>query len=342
MWRNLVLLMASSALSLGLGFVALETFWYYALHRSDAWHDPLTAFDPELGWSPIANAHRPDWGGVTTNSAGYRSPEIDPSRRPVLLLGDSVAWGYGVADADTPSSHLDRLLSPSGLQVHNLAVSGYDVGQYVLRLERELGRFDDPAWVVVAIYPGNDLRDSRTNTAYGKRKPLYTLDERGRLQLTQVPISRYCLQNLIARSLLLTAMESPEDQHGSVFQWIHAVSTPVRPGLLRLAGNVWLEDEELRSVTRQLLVRAAERAFGRHAGLLLVLSPPGREFSARTREYRWYQELLAELPYPTLDYFDYVTKHHLPAASLYLDRSHFSGEGSERFARAIAERIAPP
>src|SRR3990167_8578925 len=38
---------------------------------------------------------------VTTNSLGFRSPEIDPNKPLLAFLGDSITFGYGLNDDET-------------------------------------------------------------------------------------------------------------------------------------------------------------------------------------------------------------------------------------------------
>ena len=101
---------------------------------NQTWHDPNTQFDPELGWSPIPNRsiNFPGWGTISSNSLGFRSPEINQSKKQIIILGDSVAWGFGVNDTETFPYYLDESVSSLGYQVSNLAVSGYGIDQYYL------------------------------------------------------------------------------------------------------------------------------------------------------------------------------------------------------------------
>jgi len=93
------------------------------------WHDPNTQFDAKLGWSPIPKRgfkhHK--WGKITTNSLGFRSEELDQNKKQIIVLGDSVAWGYGVSDEETMPYLLEQKLQSLDYQVSNLAVSGYGI-----------------------------------------------------------------------------------------------------------------------------------------------------------------------------------------------------------------------
>jgi hypothetical protein len=97
----------------------------------------LHRYSEVYGWEPRPGARA--GGGdrvVTINGRGYRGREVAP--RPdsdltrVVLVGDSIAFGIGVADDETFASRLDG----QGLEVVNLAVEGRPE-QSLLRLERE-------------------------------------------------------------------------------------------------------------------------------------------------------------------------------------------------------------
>jgi|GEM_PF-5756494 len=53
--------------------------------------------------------------GVATNSHGLRDPErslrANPGQRRVVLLGDSVVWGFGLASEETPSRRVEAHLA---------------------------------------------------------------------------------------------------------------------------------------------------------------------------------------------------------------------------------------
>ncbi len=106
------------------------------------WPDPFV-FDPELGW-----AHRPGWTGevragvrASFDALGLRVAEADVGRAPppkgdarrVLLLGDSVAFGYGLEHEETVARALERT---GGLEVLNAGVEGHGPEQSARLLAR--------------------------------------------------------------------------------------------------------------------------------------------------------------------------------------------------------------
>lgn len=139
------------------------------------WPDPFV-FDPELGW-----AHRPGWTGevragvrASFDARGLRVAEADAGRAPapktarrVLLLGDSVAFGYGLEQELTISRSLEdmsRLRLPSTrpadlgppLDVLNAGCEGYGPEQSV-RLLARLGPELRPDVALLLLCLRNDL-----------------------------------------------------------------------------------------------------------------------------------------------------------------------------------------
>ena len=103
---------------------------------------PFMRPDPDLFWSP-----RPGFAGdflgkrVTINDLGLRGPQVripkPPGLRRVLCFGDSITFGYGVADDETYAFLLGKQLASRGVETVNAGVTGYTSHQ-VLRLLRRL------------------------------------------------------------------------------------------------------------------------------------------------------------------------------------------------------------
>lgn len=128
-----------------------------ALHRRSA--------DPELVYELIPNKATQRHGvEVVTNSAGFRDhefPKPGSARRPrIVVLGDSVAWGWGVPmDRAFPQLLEERLARRSltageGPVVYNLGVDGYSTRKEI-RLLETVGLALDPDLILVA-YVLND------------------------------------------------------------------------------------------------------------------------------------------------------------------------------------------
>jgi len=107
------------------------------------------------------------------NAAGLRGPEVGevkpPGVRRVAVLGDSIAFGYWVAEEDSFARQLERLLNPgrpagSRVEVLNFGVPGYNLEQELEVLRARVPAFA-PDVVVVALCL-NDL-ESAFSYEYG-------------------------------------------------------------------------------------------------------------------------------------------------------------------------------
>lgn len=177
-WREFVLAMTTS---LALGAAALggvEAWQRVPADQEDGPGSSPGIYDGQihserLGWMPRPGARFRPCGALTTiNPEGYRGPLVGtrpPSGRArVLLLGDSVAFGYCVADGE---SFADLLGQDDRLEIVNLAVPGYGIDQSLLRYELAGRRFHADV-VALNVCVANDLADIMLPTfLYDGRSP---------------------------------------------------------------------------------------------------------------------------------------------------------------------------
>ncbi|MBI3724909.1 hypothetical protein HY251_13280, partial [bacterium] len=166
--RRLAALLLGCALSLVAGEIAVRL-----LDRRSApqrhFRPGIYAADPEVGWVLL-----PSYRGVhaeyefeaptTTNALGFRGPEWDEerasARERVLVLGDSCAFGRGVADPETFPAQLEsRLAERRPTAVFNAGVPGYDTVQEEALMPR-VARIVRPTVVVVVWLPNDVLERS--------------------------------------------------------------------------------------------------------------------------------------------------------------------------------------
>lgn len=123
--------------------------------------------DPEVRYALAPNQHGwIDDGFVTTNSSGFRGADVEmpkpPGRFRIVVLGDSVAFGWGVNDPETFSARMEQFvhvrMPDADADVVNLAVPGYGTRQEVVMLERNLKRLQ-PNLVLLGFY-ANDVPDA--------------------------------------------------------------------------------------------------------------------------------------------------------------------------------------
>jgi len=107
-----------------------------------------------------------DDGFVTINSLGFRGPEIrspkPKGRFRVVVIGDSVTFGWGVGDTETFCAQLEGLLHKSfpyrDVDVINLGVGGYNTRQEVTLIRRNVSVLE-PDMVLVGFY-SNDVPEA--------------------------------------------------------------------------------------------------------------------------------------------------------------------------------------
>jgi lysophospholipase L1-like esterase len=124
-------------------------------------------YDPEIRY--VLAPSQKGWiddGLISVNSLGFRGPEAatpkPQGRFRVVVVGDSLTLGWSVADDETFSARLERLLHQRfpnrDLDVVNLGVGGYNTRQEVTLLTRHVLRLE-PDLVLVGFY-SNDVPDT--------------------------------------------------------------------------------------------------------------------------------------------------------------------------------------
>lgn len=82
----------------------------------------------------------------------------------ILVLGDSQAFGFGVGDDETLSSHLEAMLSAASpersIEVINGGIPGYGTADQLAFLEAR-GREIDPDLIILQFLSVNDLKENR-------------------------------------------------------------------------------------------------------------------------------------------------------------------------------------
>ncbi len=173
---NLVLLAVSGLLTLA-GFelvlrafpgllgeeAALRVHWLEVAGDTDSEGRALMVDDPEIGF-----LYRPGVEGriargdldfrFRLDSKGFRNPEPWPEPAAIVVLGDSMAFGYGADDGADWVSRLRARLP--GVGIVNLGL----IGSGPLQQERIFERFAAalrPSVVLLCLFAGNDLDDDR-------------------------------------------------------------------------------------------------------------------------------------------------------------------------------------
>src|SRR5262245_6639836 len=183
-WSTRLLLIGGSALfTLVLCEVAARLFsWQQEVRAMEEWQAvaeqklPVEGGDLNLGhiirlsknprivYEMIPNLKFRYFGAdCATNSFGFRSPPVEVAKPAdayrVVVLGDSVAFGHGVAIDDAFPHQLELLLQAElqgrKVEVINTGVSGYNLAMEVATLVDKGLQFKPD--LVVYHYVGNDL-----------------------------------------------------------------------------------------------------------------------------------------------------------------------------------------
>jgi lysophospholipase L1-like esterase len=147
---------------------------------------------------------------ATINARGLRGPLIPFERNAgtfrILLLGDSIAFGYGVAESETVAARLAIRLDHRGLatEVINAGVPSYNVEQEVAYLAAE-GTGYQPDWVVLGVC-WNDINEKSgvRVTPEGWLATAREVESAPLVGLFESP-GGYALRNMIKSSRLLYA-----------------------------------------------------------------------------------------------------------------------------------------
>lgn len=129
----------------------------------------LFVFDPELNYTlksgfAIDGAENRLYPGVEIriNDLGLRSGKLD-DRPKILVLGDSVAFGFGVSAAQMMTARMEELFD-GRYQVVNAGIPGFNFEQIDIFARRLVARIKPIA--VVVVFNANDL-ESRYYITHG-------------------------------------------------------------------------------------------------------------------------------------------------------------------------------
>lgn len=93
------------------------------------------------------------------NNVGFRGTAIRPGdgKKKLILLGDSMIYGWGVPYEKTLTARLIRSLG-DGWDVVNMGVVGYGPDQSYVQLKK-IGLKLKPTHVILGVFPANDFKD---------------------------------------------------------------------------------------------------------------------------------------------------------------------------------------
>jgi hypothetical protein len=294
------------------------------LHR----YSEVYGWEPRPGAVALIEGHR-----TTINADGLRGTLHPHARTPgrprLLLLGDSVAFGFGVADEETFAADLEK----DGYEVVNLAVPGYGTDQELLRLEHE-GASYRPDLVLLHFCLQNDFVDNGSRVYFYDGlhpKPYFTL-EGGAL----VPHLDHLRLSPFARAGLFL------HERSFLFNRVAGRGEPVAADWAERRARVLDDTLAARNLTVRLVARVAEVARAQGAAFALVEHPSRRAF----REGSPWLTFLHDAPelhgVPQIDMGERARADGLGADELTLDPiGHLSASGHREAAAVIERTIVP-
>ena len=329
-----------------------------------------TKFDSELGWSNKRSISKVSKGNIiTTNSLGFRSTNVDPSKKHILLVGDSVAWGFGVSDNQTIAYHLDKKIT--NMQTLNLGVPGYGIDQSYIRLKRHIGKLN-PELIIFIIFTANDLLDLSQDTRFGKTKPFFV--PTGNIKIKNGKSSNYYEKNIKLINNHVSQFSCMNLLSRGPFQWRSELQT-LRS---KYCTQRTLDKISIGYVFRSLIMKFVQLSMEYNSKIIFVISPQRGDFRfSNIDEYKnkvneihkatpekrsqliklvsygnsFYKSHFpfvdlnniqihfskAKLPY--IDFYKIIKKSNIKVDNFYLDDAHYSPFGNEFLAETIIKYI---
>lgn len=211
-----------------------DTSLLSAEYHSSGSERPRAQYDPLLGWVPNLGQREERGATYTILPGNLRSNgrAVEPSGPPVLVVGDSFAFGEEVDDAETWPAQLEGRI---GRRVINGAVFNYGLDQIVLRSELLVERHE-PEVLIVGFIPDDILRCAQAVRL--QPKPYFLLEARARSATAGSEAEPVlALRNVPVPLLERDQKYPPMDTFRRYLGYSHAIDFVMR----RLNPNYWLD-----------------------------------------------------------------------------------------------------
>jgi len=371
---SLGLLFGSLALLVLAGEVVLRLAPGWSGRSTDLLFNPYRP-DGRTGFALRASADAVQSTGeysvaVHVNALGLRGPERTlgkpPTRARILVLGDSFAFGFGVAQDETFSSELEHRLGERGLRVEVLSsgVPGWSLDNELVYLRTE--GFDLEPDLILLASCENDLSDLAWNrlTLDTERLPVRVeatrrmIDPRGRM--------RYVNEGRYALPALSFPGKNWLEDHSLVYHFLRFRLTKLAAALSarsdRPAPPEWLRAEPGRPIetlsqdeiqlalassdTFQLryhryLAAALERLAAERGIPVRTLLVSGRDSNpSKGSPVEALHADCASHPATCLDADDVLGRGKERSQYFFHSDEHWNAAGHRRIAQALADRLS--
>lgn len=327
-------------------------------------------FAGSYGYKP--NARGLEWGvEMVTDEHGFRiDPNFMPANahRTMLVVGDSVSVGLGVAAGDTYSSRLQQAWPD--VRILNASVTGYDLADYANVLEAVL-----PTQPVEGIILGLCLNDvigtSQANilsvlSKQADQSPSQDLspntgqeanhqqsEAQRPPQMRPIEVSRDRYPNPIVWTLRYLNdnyfnFNETLKRHSRTYLWLKSLATDTSRDYFQ-ADALAYRDEATMATAAQALARVKRVAEQHHVWLVAFILPYEYQLRRPTPEQhfpqRQFLDATRQAGIPTYDLledlWEALDRREGGSTGLYLfnDPMHFSAEGHRLVAKLIREKL---
>jgi hypothetical protein len=116
------------------------------------------ALKPGYRHTLVARSSHPVPFRISLDEFGYRNLETKSGKYDLVVVGDSIVFGYGVNDEETVAAQLRKMA-----KTYNMGIPDAGPEMYMGMIDRFLGRADTAA-IALLLFEGNDYRN--LNNAY--------------------------------------------------------------------------------------------------------------------------------------------------------------------------------
>ena len=322
-------------------------------------------YNEVLGWKNKPNAEgfltMPDSKTyIRINSKGLRDREYEYKKpneiKRIVVLGDSFTWGYGVEDKERYSEILEDDLEDC--QVINMGVTGYGTDQELLTFKTEGVKYS-PDLVIVAFQIGSDIVNNANVIQYTYPKPLFVLDKRGKLNLTNTPvprkedwIKRWEIENECTKNLtFLDSFKRFTAKHSHTYKFVadKIVSNPALLEVFKKIGIVHKETFARGGYTQytwdltNTLLKEIDTAAKENGAKTLIVIVPNKEQVYKHIDLKLNEMLIdfgKENNIPALDCLPEFREHAKNGEQLYFKNdSHWNANGHKLAAELIYDKL---
>jgi lysophospholipase L1-like esterase len=283
----------------------------------------------------------------TVNSLGLRGPPLRDRQNDtfrILILGDSMAFGFGVLDGEVFSARLEAILAERlperDIQILNTSVPGFGTADQLAFL-RTRGAMLDPDLVVVLFFSINDVLESLYPAAEWAGVRDGSLINRNAMSASEVPEEDWGGYGDITGAMLWM-----KDRSHLLYLVSNSLGyLALRMGLVDDVDALWGEDfpEEAGKITKEFLLEIAQEARRLGADPLFVYTTGQNYVVSERYELPRSGALVAaaaeDAEVPWID----VTPHFRGRSDRYdlfyaLD-GHWNGAGHRALAEVLADEM---